>query len=306
MVECKICKTPFELEKSFHIHLKAHKMRMAEYYQTHEPRKDLLSGKLIKFKNKDYYFSNDFNDKDSMKEWLKNQTKENCKEYLKKFLSQRKTKRNLKYSPCQIELRSITSPPIPYLHRLFGDYYAACLDLGFENKYIYPTKNLLFEEKSGFFIYIDSREQLPLDIDYPTQLKCLKFGDYALSDVNSKCRIERKSARDLIGTMSGGLDRFRKEIERAAVDQSDLIVLIDEPLENCLNFESLHRVSSKIKVTSEFIFFNIRDVIQKYSNVQFLFVNSRSECSRVMKRIFFSKGEYKKYDLQLMYDLKLL
>jgi hypothetical protein len=27
---------------------------------------------------------------------------------------------------------------------------------------------------------------------------------------------------------------------------------------------------------------------------------------RVMKRIFFSDKEYKKYDLQLMYDLKLL
>lgn len=306
MVECKICHVEFESEKSLHGHLKAHKMRMVEYYQTHEPRRDLQTNELIKFKNKDYYFSNDFNDRSSMKEWLKNQTEENRKKYLKKFLSQRKEKHDLRYAPCQVELRSIVSPPASYFHKLFGDYYSICRDLGLESKYTYPIEKLKSEEKSGFVIYIDSREQLPLDIDYPVELKGLKFGDYALSDPTSKCRIERKSARDLFGTMSGGFDRFCKEVERAEADQSDLVVLVDEPLYDCLNFESLYRVSNKIKITPEFIFFNIRKIIQKYANIQFLFVDSRTECSRVMKKIFFSGKEYKKYDLQLMYDLKLL
>ena len=63
MVKCKICNVEFETDKSFHGHLKSHKLRMVEYYQAHEPRYDLLTGELINFKNKDYYFSNDFNNK---------------------------------------------------------------------------------------------------------------------------------------------------------------------------------------------------------------------------------------------------
>jgi hypothetical protein len=73
-----------------------------------------------------------------------------------------------------------------------------------------------------------------------------------------------------------------------------------------LSFQYLDYVSKKIKVTPEFVFFNVRELIQKYSNVQFLFVDGRADCVKIMKKIFFSNGEYKKYDLQLMYDLKLL
>ena len=95
MVKCKICNLEFETDKTFHSHLKSHKLRMAEYYQEHEQRRDLYSGELINFKNKDYYFSNDFNNKISMKNWLKTQTEDKRKEYLKNFLLQRKNQRNL-------------------------------------------------------------------------------------------------------------------------------------------------------------------------------------------------------------------
>ena len=115
---------------------------MVEYYQTHEPRYDLLTGELINFKNKDYYFSNDFNNKISMKKWLKEQTPDAQKDYLKKLLSQRKEKHNLIYAPTEVELRSITSPPIPYYHSLFSDYYKLCGEIGFRKKYEYPKEEL--------------------------------------------------------------------------------------------------------------------------------------------------------------------
>lgn len=306
MVKCKICNLEFETDKSFHGHLKSHKLRMVEYYQTHEPRYDLLTGELINFKNKDYYFSNDFNNKISMKKWLKLQDLAIQKEYLKKLLSQRKEKHNLIYAPTEVELRSITSPPIPYYHNLFNDYYKLCGEVGFKNKYQYPEEELNCEIKQGFKIFIDTREQMPLVIDYPTEVKGLKFGDYAINDPKNKCYIERKSIADFIGTMSGGYERFCREIERSIAAEANLIVLVERPLQECLSFQHLNYVSKKIKVTPEFVFFNVRELIQKYSNVQFLFVDGREECVRVMKRIFFSDGEYKKYDLQLMYDLNLL
>jgi hypothetical protein len=306
MVKCKICNVEFETDKSFHGHLKSHQLRMVEYYQTHEPRYDLLTGELINFKNKDYYFSNDFNNKISMKKWLKLQDLAVQKEYLKKLLSQRKEKHNLTYAPTEVELRSITSPPIPYYHSLFSDYYSLCSEMGFKNKYEYPKEELKYKIKDGFSIYIDTREQMPLVIDYPTEVKGLKFGDYAINDPENKCYIERKSISDFIGTMSGGYERFCREIERSIAAEANLIVLVERPLQECLSFQYLNYVSKKIKVTPEFIFFNVRELIQKYSNVQFLFVDGREECVRIMKKVFFSNGEYKKYDLQLMYDLKLL
>ena len=279
---------------------------MVEYYQTHEPRHDLLTGELINFKNKDYYFSNDFNNKVSMKKWLKLQDLALQKEYLKKLLSQRKEKHKLTYAPTEVELRSITSPPIPYYHSLFSDYYSLCSEIGFKNKYQYPKEELKYKIKDGFSIYIDTREQMPLVIDYPTEVKGLKFGDYAINDPENKCYVERKSISDFIGTMSGGYERFCREIERSIAAEANLIVLVERPLQECLSFQYLNYVSKKIKVTPEFVFFNVRELIQKYNNVQFLFVDGREECVRIMKKVFFSNGEYKKYDLQLMYDLKLL
>ncbi len=279
---------------------------MVEYYQTHEPRRDLLTGELINFKNKDYYFSNDFNNKNSMKKWLSQQDSTVQKSYLKKFLVQRKEKHNLTYAPTEVELRSITSPPVPYYHKLFLDYYGLCGEIGLKNKYEYPKEELKSSIIDGFKIFIDTREQMPLVIDYPTEVKGLKFGDYAINDPENKCYIERKSISDFIGTMSGGYERFCREIERSVAAEANLIVLVERPLQECLSFQYLNYVSKKIKVTPEFVFFNVRELIQKYSNVQFLFVDGREECVRIMKKVFFSKGEYKKYDLQLMYDLKLL
>jgi hypothetical protein len=279
---------------------------MVEYYQTYEPRRDLLTGELINFKNKDYYFSNDFNNKNSMKKWLGQQTPEVQKEYLKKLLLQRKEKHKLIYAPTEVELRSITSPPIPYYHKLFLDYYKLCSEIGLKIKYEYPRQELKSSIVEGFKIFIDTREQMPLIIDYETEIKGLKFGDYAINDLENKCYIERKSISDFIGTMSGGFERFCREIERSVAAEANLIVLVERPLQECLSFQYLNYVSKKIKVTPEFVFFNVRELIQKYSNVQFLFVDGREECVRVMKKIFFSKGDYKKYDLQLMYDLKLL
>jgi hypothetical protein len=306
MVKCKICNENFDGDKSFHSHLKSHKLRMVEYYQKYEPRYDLMTGELINFKNKDYYFTNDFNNKNNLKKWLKQQSSEKQKEYLSKFLSQRKEKHNLIYAPSEVELRSVTSPPIPFYEETFGNYYNYCSELGLKIKYEYPSKELKYSPKDGFCIFVDSREQSPLVIDYPTEIKGLKFGDYALNDPDNKCYIERKSISDFIGTLSGGYERFCREIERSLAADANLVVLVERSLQECLSFQYLNYVSKKIRVTPEFVFFNVREIIQKYPSVQFLFVDGRQECVRVMKRIFFSEGEFKKYDLQLMYDLKLL
>ena len=49
--KCKVCDKTFATERSLHAHLKAHKLRLAEYYQTYYPRYDKHDGNIIKFES---------------------------------------------------------------------------------------------------------------------------------------------------------------------------------------------------------------------------------------------------------------
>ena len=308
---CQICEKEFSSDMSLHKHLKAHKLRMAEYYQQCHPRHDLYDGKLIKFKNKDQYFSTDFNSRTNLKMWLKEAPEEDSKKYCVDLLKVRKEAKNLVYAPTQVELRTLMLPPIHYYNLLFGDYYELCEKLGFKNKYSSIGEFITGAaySKDDYTIYVDTREQLPLELDWPTESKSLKVGDYALSDprVTCDCYIERKSLSDFISTLSvKHFDRFEREIQRAQELRGYLIILVEDTLNNALSFRYLPYISKKIKVTPEFIFRNVRQLTQKYPHIQFLFVKGRGESSRVIKKIFFSGCYHKKVDLQLAYDMKKL
>ena len=119
--------------------------------------------------------------------------------------------------------------------------------------------------------------------------------------------IERKSVPDLIGTLSSGLERFKNEINRAAEQKAYMVILVERNLSDCLAFNRLKHVYKKnTRVTPDFIFHNVRDLIQEFSHIQFLFVNGRGECVRIVKKLLLSGALKERYDLQLAYDLKLL
>jgi hypothetical protein len=310
-VKCKACDAEFETDRQLHGHLKCHDLRMASYYQKYYPRYDLGTGKIIKFKNKKQYFETDFNTRTSLRIWLKKQSPEQAEHYLSNLIKSRKEKKKLIYAPCQVELRSTKIPSIVFCEKYFN-YYELCKKLGLKNKYV-NIDNIVtgseYETRDDLKIYIDTREQTPLKIDYPTKIKTLKYGDYTLSDkkLTRNCYVERKSLADFISTLSVmNFDRFKREIERAAEDKANLIILVEDTLSHALSFNYLPHISKKIRATPEFIFRNTRDLIQQYPHIQFLFVNGRKESVRVMKKIFFSGCLYKKMDLQLAYDRKLL
>ena len=309
MVKCKECGKEFKTEKSLHAHIKQHKMRLAEYYQKNFPRKDLYSGDLIKFKSKEYYFSTDFNDRRNLKKWLESQDEQSQKDYCRRVLQERKDKKNLYYAPSQVELRSVMTPPVQYYLKVFGSYSEICGELGLKNKFNDLKDEIEYADvSSDCMIYIDTTEQKPFKFDIPFEVKTLKFGDYALNDkeISGNCYVERKSLNDFIGTMSGGFDRFKREIERAREDDAKLIVVVEENLNNCLNFKFLPYVSKKIKATPEFIFHNVRELLQTYDNLHFLFVKGRPEATRVIQKLFLNASAYNRVDLQLAYDIKKL
>lgn len=209
-------------------------------------------------------------------------------------------------------MRTVLTPPIQYYNEIFGSYYSLCESLGFKNKYQKPTEITMGKEyeKPQYAIHIDTREQLPLVFDdYPTEIKTLFVGDYAFSEprLTCNCHIERKSLSDFISTLSvKGFERFEREIVRAKEIDAKLIILVEDALNNAVKFQYLPYISKKIKVTPEYIFHNVRYLIQKYPHIQFLFVKGREESKRVIKKIFFSGCSYKQIDLQYAYDMDML
>ena len=135
MVKCEACEKEFESERRLHGHLKAHDLRMASYYQKYFPRKDWYNGEIIKFKSKEYYFDNDFNTRGNMQRWLKSKPLAESQEYCRSVIRKRIEKKKLKYTPSQVELRTIMSPPLQYYQVVLGDYYKMCKELGLKNKF---------------------------------------------------------------------------------------------------------------------------------------------------------------------------
>lgn len=306
MVECKSCGAIFQTDKSLHSHLKAHNISVENYYHLFYPRYDLLTHELINFKDKQKYFETDFNSKSNFKKWILSTDKQEAKDYCLDLLVKRKNKKNVLYSFSQTELKSIGYPGIKFLDELFEGYYEVCEKAGFLNKYLdFKSFSTLESLPQNFKILIDTREQKPLKFEINTEIKKLNYGDYACSnqEISGNCFIERKSLSDFVGTMSSGFERFCKEVERAAVDNADLVVVVESNFQTSKSFDYLPHIKRHTKINSDFIFHNVRHLLNNYKNIQFLFAEGRPEATRLIQRIFSIKDISKKYDLELLYDL---
>jgi hypothetical protein len=315
MVKCEICGKEFKSDRSLHAHLKAHKITVVEYYQQFFPRFDLYSGDPIEYKSKEQYFEVAFNSPLNFRKWREEAPTYTVRKFCLEMIRKRIKKKNMQYSMCQVELRSLKYPAINELNRIFGDYYDTCSELGLENKY---KKTFLFkdnQQKDDLVIYVDTREKNPLKFNTKTELKGLKFGDYALSTEDDRytCRIERKSLADFVGTLRpDNYERFRREIEKAQEANALLVILIEQDFKHALSFGYLRKKHSKerifknTKVTSQYILRRVRDLIYEYPLIQFLFVDGRREASRVVEKIFSNEKTVRHVDLQLAYDSKKL
>jgi hypothetical protein len=297
---CLECNKKFKNEAGLHRHLRTHKIRLVEYYQKYYPRYDKYDNTFIRFKSKDFYFNNDFNSRANLKNWLNKVSPNEAKAYIRDYLLRRKQNKGLTFAPCQVELRTLPLPGMAYMNRLFGSYYQFCEELGFKVRYPQPKFYLTPTNIKKNKIIVDSREQKPLQFTLKTKTEGLKFGDYKLDneEATCKCYIERKSIPDFYGTFSSGYDRFKREVFRAQEASASLIVVVEGTLDEIPKFP--------FASSPEYVFHNVRDLIQRYPHVQFLFVNGRGEAVRVIEKIFASNCEYKEIDLQYAYDTKEL
>ncbi|MEK6878731.1 MAG: ERCC4 domain-containing protein [Nanoarchaeota archaeon] len=305
---CKICKLIFRDLISLHRHFRSHKILVEDYYHLYFPRKDLMTGDLIDFKSLDFYFNHDFNDKSTMKAWLEKQPKEIVADYCKKILLNRKERKNLKYTPTQVELRSIMSPSILFFKKNFDDYYETCKGLGFINKFKNFNKedfNKIKSNRKTGTIIIDTREQQEFKFDTTIKREKLNYGDYALDIPDRKVIVERKTLKDFVGTFSNYYHRFIKEIERAKLDNIYLVIVVENSINDCLSFNIL-KDGVYWRVTPDHIFHNVRDLIERFENVQFIFCKGKDKAANLTKFILEHEDMALNYDLQLLHDERIL
>ena len=304
LATCKICNEPVSALTHFY---RKHDLKLEDYCLQYFDRRDLLDGSVIPFKSPEQYFSVQFLNKNNLKKYLKGLPKEKAAGFCKEMIIKRKAGKNLIYTPLQVELASLPCfPPVHYLSGLF-DYYGFCKEIGL-NKRVLPHNNFSFDsyKPENHHIVIDSRESQPIKFDIEYRIDKLNVGDYMFSG-NPNLIFDRKSLPDFVGTMSQGLERFTKELERANNTGVYLVMIVENTLQEALTFNHLPWMKRvKTKATPDYIFHNLRELIQKFPRFQPLFVNGRTQVKEYMMKGFSSGDTFCNYDLQLLYQLKLI
>lgn len=304
MYFCEICNKEFDSKKQLHFHVsKTEKMQLPLYYHTYHPRYDKYTNKLIKFKDYNQYFSNDFNSRSNFLKWFVNNIKnKETKKYCYESLELRISRKNLKFAPSQSELSTISIPNINGFEAIscIREYLEFCENKNIKLRYEYKKYKPKSLNQINSII-IDTREQKPLDFPGLKIInKKLDFGDYSSPDCNFS--IERKSLDDFVGTMSSGFERFKKEIERSTY----LVVLVEASLKEVIDFKPPYNRKFQ-KAKGSFVCNRMRSLSENYENVQFLFAKDREESAELCKKILsMSENIVRKTDLQWKYDNHLL
>lgn len=304
MLTCAIDGKEFETEKAFHSHISRKlKVKLVDYYADFEERRDLETGELIVFKDREQYLSSLFNNRRNMISYLK-KNPSNAKEVIRKLIKTRAEQKELKFAPSTIEGRTSLLPTPVLVEKLGFDYNQVCQEVGLQPKYKYDQA-LQFIDDEKIKVIVDSREQKPLKLHQcEIATRKLEFGDYTCTSNYKKVFIERKSITDLASTISAGFDRFKRELVRAEDMDCYVLVLIEASLDTLLRMNYIPYLRS-IRARPEFITHRIRELMTEFKT-QFLFVDGRKEASEVLGKVFRMNNNISELDLQYYYDSKKL
>ena len=302
-VICKICGEPIVNGHTW----KKHRIKESNYFHEYEPRFCKQSGEILPFKNRESYLESDFKGKREMIAWFK-ENEEEAKTYAINLLKKRKEKKDLLYAPCQVELRSLSlMPSIIWFKDTFGNYNQLCESLGMKVRFDKEDETPVFNElKDDASIVVDSREQRAWSFkNHNIIIKGLKYGDYSLEPNRFKIHIERKGLSDFASTFGVGFERFSREVRRAKKDRAYLIVLVESSLNDTIHFNYLPHMKY-CKVSPDYCLHNVRDLIQSFDNLQFVFVDGRKRAVETAKKIFGLNTHVRHWDLQFLVDKKEL
>jgi hypothetical protein len=280
---CRECGKEFDSRRSLHAHLKAHFDCMGDYYVKHYPKKDLLTGEQIPCLNYDQYVNQDFTCESNFKQWVAEADETVVKFYILNRMIMKKDEKNIKYSPPDLFYKLSHMAGIDECKRLFGSYSSFLKEISLQpwfNKNL--PKDFWENDCSDLEILIDTREQQPLD--FPKYIDCkLDFGDYtAGGDKYSKTFVDRKAVGDFCSTFSGGIDRFKREMDRCVEFNSYMFVVVESSV------DQINSENKKFVKNLSYVWHNVKQVMLEYpNNVQFVFAHSRKGAQKIIPKILF-------------------
>lgn len=299
---CAIDNTKHETREDLHKHLRKLRVKQTDYYTHYEPRYCRYNGTPIEFKNWSDYLAADFSSKSAMQSWMVANAQE-AKTYAAELIGRRTADKGLTFTPCEVELKSVGYPRARYYESI-GGLNAIGSRYGLRERFNYTTTISTQERDLTAPLIIDTREQLPLDFPNVIRTK-LQFGDYAFEQDQSLA-VERKSLQDLIGSVVADYERFIREIERVSEVGGYLVVACEASIHEALTFDENAEIARHTKLKPQVVFHNVREIIQRFECVQFLFCNGRDELRRIIP-IVLSGGESVRHaDLQHLYTEKKL
>jgi len=282
---CKVCEEAFSSEKGLHIHLKKHKMDLATYYTSYYPRNNLLTGDPLPFKNREEYFFRDFSTRSQLIKWCMSRPKNEVKTYALSKLVERVKSKSLSLAPNHLELKISQLPDIDVYKYAFGSYSEACKQAGVKPLFGSKIDQEFFNSDSHFKdlnILIDTREQKPLVFEKSEELK-LDFGDYTIGGEDyNYTYVDRKAEQDFKGTLSGGFERFKRELDRVKRFDSYLFIVVESDLNKIYKNNKFIKHKSNLN----FIYHNMRLLTHMYSgHCQFIFTGSRKNSESIVPKL---------------------
>jgi hypothetical protein len=278
-LRCKICGSQYNSQQQILSHIKSHQQTAEKYFPLNFNKKDLHTGELIKYKSFEQYFLVDFIDKRNMKQWLQSVDKRVACDYLKSKLETYCRIKQLTKAPTQSELKTISCLPKAdtFMYVCEQEFSEICRSLGLKNNFNYSVKHTQqdFTKYTGDEIVVDTREQQPLKFKglniINSKLEC---GDYAKS-TESKVVVERKSLGDFYSTLSGGFERFKREMARAAEMGIYIVVVTECQLKTVLYAKRRFGACS-----GDYIMHHMRQLCREFDNIQFVFADGKAEASK--------------------------
>lgn len=333
-VVCAIDQSEHEDRAALHRYLRKLGVKQVDYYQNHEPRRDLLTNEIIPFKAPaEHYLTLDFIDKNNLRKFIKTNTPA-AQQWAKDWLRKRRDEKRLIYPPSQVELRSLAAPGIAY-YDYIGGYSTICNQIGYSSRFTLEELHSSPLPSNTIFIE-DTRENTPLSINAKTIQQKLPYGDYALAAPHDKgIYIERKSLGDFVNTLSNrkidrcsgddsNFARFTRELERAAEAGAYIVMLVESGINDALGFNFLPQFSRRFGqhfdpktrrmipceyrgVLPEHIFHNLRELLTRFPlSFQALFVKNREEAAVAVVRLLAAGDSVKQVDLEYAYESKRL
>ncbi|MDB4314536.1 hypothetical protein N9955_00755 [bacterium] len=299
--ECKECDFKTDNKRSFHSHLKAHAVCIGEYYSKHLDRRDKLTFEKIPFINYDQYMKADFIKHENFKTWIKTVDLEYQKEYLLTTAKREFDRKQPRLSPPNLFYTLSELGEIEDYRRAFGSYCGFLDQVGLD-KWFHKKLPAGFWEKdcSDLEILVDTREQHPLEFKNSISSK-LDFGDYTVSgEKYSATFIDRKSMGDFCSTFSGGIERFRREMERCIEFNSYMFVVVEDSL------DGTRKHGKTFSKNSSFIWHNVKQLMLDYpENIQFIFAQSRKGAEKITPKILDAGKDLWNVDLQYFLEQRI-